>query len=287
MTRPSLTPAAELRKAQNRLTPRQREVYDFIKEMIESRGYGPTLREIGEAFNIGSPNGVISHLKALEKKEWIKYQKGDSGRGIQLVGHVRESVGRTENAVAVPPGLAQNQQDDEPKDGLELPSPHEFAQQLLSGLPEDKEQGLIALSGKLDEYREAMRAGLERVFREYMRDRNPATREERQRSVDFLNGLLDRLGFSLEHPDHPGQMCYMVLSVDNVNRNGQIRLLPKGAATRPLERSAYLSHFAELRVVDGLSPLQQFTSGPADGSPQPWSERTSQSRAGKPPFRGS
>ena len=41
------------------LTNRQREVLDFIRVKIEGRGYGPTVREIGEAFEIASPNGVM------------------------------------------------------------------------------------------------------------------------------------------------------------------------------------------------------------------------------------
>jgi repressor LexA len=47
------------------LTDRQRQIYDFIQDKIESRGYGPTVREIGTAFSIKSPNGVMCHLKAL------------------------------------------------------------------------------------------------------------------------------------------------------------------------------------------------------------------------------
>src|SRR5262245_46736184 len=66
------------------LTERQREIYDFIKEKIESRGYGPTVREIGNAFKIKSPNGVMCHLKALEKKGLIK-REGFSARAIQLI----------------------------------------------------------------------------------------------------------------------------------------------------------------------------------------------------------
>jgi len=70
----------------SQLTERQREIYDFIQEKIESRGYGPTVREIGEAFDIKSPNGVMCHLKALEKKGLIK-REGFSARAIQLIGH--------------------------------------------------------------------------------------------------------------------------------------------------------------------------------------------------------
>jgi repressor LexA len=74
------------------LTERQREIYDFIRSKIESRGYGPTVREIGVAFNIKSPNGVMCHLKALEKKGLIK-REGFSARAIQLLDHRLESAG--------------------------------------------------------------------------------------------------------------------------------------------------------------------------------------------------
>jgi repressor LexA len=67
----------------SQLTERQREIYEFIRDKIESRGYGPTVREIGQAFDIRSPNGVMCHLKALEKKGLIK-REGFSARAIQL-----------------------------------------------------------------------------------------------------------------------------------------------------------------------------------------------------------
>src|SRR5437660_4130625 len=76
----------------SQLTERQREIYDFIRDKIESRGYGPTVREIGLAFDIKSPNGVMCHLKALEKKGLI-HREGFSARAIQLVDHHRESEG--------------------------------------------------------------------------------------------------------------------------------------------------------------------------------------------------
>ena len=53
------------------LTSRQREVFEFIRDKITGRGYGPTVREIGDNFRIASPNGVMCHLKALEKKGLI------------------------------------------------------------------------------------------------------------------------------------------------------------------------------------------------------------------------
>jgi repressor LexA len=70
----------------SQLTERQREIYNFIKSKIETRGYGPTVREIGLAFEIRSPNGVMCHLKALEKKGLIK-REGFSARAIMLLDH--------------------------------------------------------------------------------------------------------------------------------------------------------------------------------------------------------
>ncbi len=76
----------------SQLTDRQREIYDFIRDKIETRGYGPTVREIGLAFGIKSPNGVMCHLKALEKKGLI-IREGFSARAIQLVDYHPGSAG--------------------------------------------------------------------------------------------------------------------------------------------------------------------------------------------------
>jgi repressor LexA len=75
----------------SQLTERQREIYEFIRDKIENRGYGPTVREIGNAFHIMSPNGVMCHLNALVKKGLILRQ-GRSARAIQLVDHQRPGV---------------------------------------------------------------------------------------------------------------------------------------------------------------------------------------------------
>jgi len=66
------------------LTDRQKQVYEFIRDKIHNRGYGPTVREIGEQFQISSPNGVMCHLRALEKKGLITRQRNKS-RAIELV----------------------------------------------------------------------------------------------------------------------------------------------------------------------------------------------------------
>ena len=65
------------------LTKRQQDVYEFVRELIQSRGYGPTVREIGEYFSINSPNGVMCHLRALEKRGLIRRSPNKS-RAIEL-----------------------------------------------------------------------------------------------------------------------------------------------------------------------------------------------------------
>ena len=66
------------------LTSRQREIYSFIRSKIQGRGYGPTVREIGLEFDIKSPNGVMCHLKALQKKGLI-HREPNMSRAIQML----------------------------------------------------------------------------------------------------------------------------------------------------------------------------------------------------------
>ena len=53
------------------LTARQQEILDFVARSIREQGYPPTIREIGRAFGIRSPNGVNDHLKALQRKGFL------------------------------------------------------------------------------------------------------------------------------------------------------------------------------------------------------------------------
>lgn len=66
------------------VTARQQEILDFIVSTIRTRGFPPTLREIGGQFGIRSTKGVNDHLEALERKGKIKRQK-DLSRAIEVV----------------------------------------------------------------------------------------------------------------------------------------------------------------------------------------------------------
>lgn len=67
-----------------KLTDRQKDVLDFIKSYIVSRGYPPTVREIGKALDISSPATIHVHLKNLEKKGIIR-KEGTKNRAIELL----------------------------------------------------------------------------------------------------------------------------------------------------------------------------------------------------------
>lgn len=67
-----------------KLTPRQQEILDFIRNTLESLGAPPTRAEIAQAFGFASPNAAEDHLKALAKKGAIVLEHG-SARGIRLV----------------------------------------------------------------------------------------------------------------------------------------------------------------------------------------------------------
>jgi len=61
-----------------KLTKRQMTVLSFIIECIDTEGYPPTIREIGNHMSIKSTNGVNDHLKAIERKGYLEREDGKS-----------------------------------------------------------------------------------------------------------------------------------------------------------------------------------------------------------------
>lgn len=68
------------------LTEKQQAVLDYIKGYMAERGCPPTTYEIAHAFGWKSDNAAQEHLKALQKKGFIKLARGTT-RGIRVVGH--------------------------------------------------------------------------------------------------------------------------------------------------------------------------------------------------------
>ena len=87
-----------------KLTKRQEDTLNFIKEYIVSNGYPPTVREIAKELNVSSPATVQAHLDRLADKGYIK--KGNNkNRTIGLM--VENEYEPTENEVTKVPLLGK------------------------------------------------------------------------------------------------------------------------------------------------------------------------------------
>ncbi len=66
------------------LTERQRQTLQFIADTVSARGYPPSVREIGTALGLASTSTVHSHLRALQKKGYLRIDP-TKPRAIELV----------------------------------------------------------------------------------------------------------------------------------------------------------------------------------------------------------
>ena len=106
----------------SKLTERQQQVLDCIRECLADTGMAPTRAEIADIMGFQSKNAASDHLRALERKGFIRLHS-DRSRGIQLldnaywseeelpiVGKVAagvpiEAIENVERTVPVPQGL--------------------------------------------------------------------------------------------------------------------------------------------------------------------------------------
>ena len=58
--------------SEGNITPKQKEILEYIKDQILTRGFPPAVREICEAVNLKSTSSVHSHLETLEKNGYIR-----------------------------------------------------------------------------------------------------------------------------------------------------------------------------------------------------------------------
>ena len=70
--------------AQDKLTAKQQEILEYIKETILKKGYPPAVREICEAVKLKSTSSVHSHLEALEKNGYIR-RDATKPRAIEII----------------------------------------------------------------------------------------------------------------------------------------------------------------------------------------------------------
>ncbi|MBU9714398.1 transcriptional repressor LexA [Evansella tamaricis] len=73
-----------------KLSKRQQDILEFIKEEVNKRGYPPSVREIGEAVGLASSSTVHGHLSRLEKKGYIR-RDPTKPRAIEVMGADRDA----------------------------------------------------------------------------------------------------------------------------------------------------------------------------------------------------
>jgi len=75
------------------LTKRQREIYQYLKEHIQNKGYAPSIMEIGRQFHLRSPATVHKHLAHLEAKGLIRKEHNLS-RAIEIAEEPETALSR-------------------------------------------------------------------------------------------------------------------------------------------------------------------------------------------------
>lgn len=85
------------------LSARQLEILNFIKSELRTKGYPPSVREIGEAVGLSSSSTVHGHLSQLEKKGYIR-RDPTKPRAIELVGmdNIFDGINASKNIISVP-----------------------------------------------------------------------------------------------------------------------------------------------------------------------------------------
>ncbi|MBN2430417.1 MAG: transcriptional repressor LexA [Acidobacteria bacterium] len=66
------------------LTKKQKEVLDYIEAFMAAKGYSPSIEEIAGHFGFSSPNAVFKHLKALERRGYIR-RHSHAARSIEIL----------------------------------------------------------------------------------------------------------------------------------------------------------------------------------------------------------
>jgi len=69
-------------KTRRELTNRQKKVLEAVKNFIRKHGYSPTVRQLAKILSIPSPSAVFKHLSSIEKKGYLRKEKGE----IKLMG---------------------------------------------------------------------------------------------------------------------------------------------------------------------------------------------------------
>ena len=87
------------------LSQKQRQIYEYISHCIKTRGYPPSVREIGRSVNLSSPSTVHKHLRILENAGFITRDSGKN-RAITLAKEMHQGIPILGSVAAGQPILA-------------------------------------------------------------------------------------------------------------------------------------------------------------------------------------
>lgn len=85
----------------SKLSKRQHDILDFIKQEVKTKGYPPSVREIGEAVGLASSSTVHGHLARLEAKGLIR-RDPTKPRAIEILELEEESIIPKRKVINVP-----------------------------------------------------------------------------------------------------------------------------------------------------------------------------------------
>ena len=125
-----------------KLTKRQEEILNYIKEYIVNHGYPPTVREIGADLGVSSPATIHAHLKNLEEKGFI-LKKETKNRAIELLVE-NEYAHKDNNTIEVP--LLGKVTAGSPIEAIE--NPNEYFDLPAYLVPNNKEVFTLTVSGE-------------------------------------------------------------------------------------------------------------------------------------------
>ena len=84
-----------------KLSKRQQQILDFIKKEVKTKGYPPSVREIGEAVGLASSSTVHGHLARLESKGYIR-RDPTKPRAIEILDPDFSASNQTDDVISVP-----------------------------------------------------------------------------------------------------------------------------------------------------------------------------------------
>ena len=120
-----------------KITKRQQQIYDFIKEYQQEKGYPPSVREMASAVGLSSPSTVHAHLSALEARGLLK-RDATKPRALELFNEDGSSV-----------SISKSDEPTAPRGTVSLP----LVGRVAAGIPilaeQNIEDGYVAVSEHL------------------------------------------------------------------------------------------------------------------------------------------